>query len=106
MVYNNEQLSLAQQSGLGVTLGPVTVSDIGQADDVALISNDLHSLQCLLDLSLFYCQKYHITLSRGKTKLQAFSNKISEFEAHFAQSCCNLYIQGDMIKFVDYQFGN
>ena len=87
-------------------IGPVTVSDIGQADDVALISNDLHSLQCLLDLSLFYCQKYHVSLSPVKTKPKAFSNKRSEFEAHLAHSCCNLNIHGDMTKLVDDQFGN
>ena len=51
-VYNNEQLNDAQESEFGVPLGPVTVSGIGQADDVALLSNDLHALQGLLDLSL------------------------------------------------------
>ena len=47
-VSNNEQLEIAQKSCLGVPLGPVTISAIGQADDVVLASNDLYSLQGLL----------------------------------------------------------
>ena len=65
-VYNNEQLDVAQDSGLGVPLGPVVVSAVGQADDVALVANDLCSLQGLLDLSLLYCDKYHVSLSLTK----------------------------------------
>ena len=42
-VYNNEQLQVAQNSRFGVPIGPVTISSIGQADDVALISNNIHS---------------------------------------------------------------
>ena len=53
-VNNNETLDIAQKSGLSVPLGPTTISGIGQADDVALLSNDLYSLQALLDLSLQY----------------------------------------------------
>ena len=77
-IYNNEQLNLAQESGFGVPLGPVTISGLGQADDVALISNNLNALQGLLDLSLYYCRKYHVSLSTEKTKLQVFSAKSSE----------------------------
>ena len=73
-VYNNEQLKLAQSSKFGIEIGPVTISSIGQADDVALVSDDLHALQGLLDLSLYFCRKKHVTLSPGKTKLQAFTS--------------------------------
>ena len=52
-VYNNEQLSLAQDSQFGVPLGPVIISALGQADDVVLLANSLHALQRLLDLSLY-----------------------------------------------------
>ena len=100
-IYNNEQLNLAQDSELGVPLGPVTISGIGQADDVALLSNDLHSLQGLLDLSLYYCEKYHVSLSPGKTKLQVYSAKNSELEASIAQSTSILNISGEPVKFVD-----
>ena len=77
-VYNNEQVQIAQDSELGVQLGgvqPQVVSAVAQADDVCLLSNNIHSLQNLLQLSLSYCNKYQVTLSSEKTKLQAFSNK-------------------------------
>ena len=42
-VFGQEQLHAAQQSGLGVRLGPLVVSGIGQADDTALVTNNLHN---------------------------------------------------------------
>ena len=98
-VYNNEQLTLAQDSELGIPLGPVTVSAIGQADDVVLISNDLHSLQSLLDLSLYYCSKYNVSLGHDKTKLQVFSSRSSELEASIAKSTSILNIDGEFLSF-------
>ena len=100
-VYNNEQLGLAQESDFGVQLGPVTVSALGQADDVALISDNLHALQGLLDLSLYYCEKYHVKLSSEKTKLQVFSLKTSKLEAFTAQATSQLNIYGQKISFVE-----
>ena len=69
-VYNNEQLKLAESSKFGIEIGPITVSSIGQADDVALIADNPTSLQGLLDLSSYFCKKKHVKLSPGKTKLQ------------------------------------
>ena len=61
-VYNNSQLETAQESKLGVDLGnkddSLVISAIGQADDVALVSNDGYALQTLLYLSLFYCERH------------------------------------------------
>ena len=36
-IFAREQLHLLQESRLGVQLGPVTVSGIGQADDTAIV---------------------------------------------------------------------
>ena len=41
ITYNNEQLDVAQESGLGVHLHDVHVGSVGQADDVALLSADI-----------------------------------------------------------------
>ena len=100
-VNNNETLDIAQKSGLSVPLGPTTISGIGQADDVALVSNDLHALQALLDLSLQYCEKYHVSLSSEKTKLQVYSGKSSETEAFLGKATSLLNISGHQIAFVD-----
>ena len=69
---NNVQLTMAQQSGLGADLGSATVSAIGQADDTVLQSHSLHQLNSLVQLTVDYCQSYHVELVAEKTKLLAF----------------------------------
>ena len=70
---NNEQLSVAQQSQLGLDMGGVVVSAIGQADDSCLISDCIYKLQLLLNLTVEYCTKYHVELVPEKTKLLCFT---------------------------------
>ena len=48
---------------LGVNMGEVVVSSIGQADDTALVSNCLLKLAGLLQLAVEYCQDYHVELT-------------------------------------------
>ena len=52
-IFGKEQLHLAQQSSLGVKIGNIVISSVGLADDTALISNDIHHLYYLLELSNF-----------------------------------------------------
>ena len=68
-LYNNEQLKSAQDSKLGVNIGSGVISAIGQADDVLLVSESLHSLQLLVYLTEQYCLKYRVLLEPSKTKL-------------------------------------
>ena len=68
-IYNNEQLVSAQKSGFGTSIFGFPVAAVGQADDTALISNNIHQLQHLLNLSVLYCNKHQVLLSPGKTKL-------------------------------------
>ena len=65
--------------GLGTTILGIPVAGVGQADNTALVSSDLHQLQCLLDLSLEYCKKHQVQLSAVKTKLMIFCNKETEY---------------------------
>ena len=78
-LYNNEQLRSAQDSGLGTAVSGVPVAAVGQADDTALLSNDIHQLQCLLNLSIQYCNKHQVQLSAAKTKLLVFSKKETDY---------------------------
>ena len=88
-IYNNEQLREAQNSGLGSSLGggdravggdgDLHVAAVGQADDSALCSNDLHRLQYLLNLTTNYCSKYQVELSATKTKLLVYSAKKTDY---------------------------
>ena len=59
---NNDQLTVAQHSNLGIDIQSSIISAIGQADDSALQANDIHSLQNLLILTLEYCKRYNVTL--------------------------------------------
>ena len=85
---NNVQLSTAQKSGLGLNIGSVVVSAIGQADDTVLISDCLTKLYGLLYLAVEYCSKYHVELVPKKTKLLAFTPK-SQAKLVEIQKICN-----------------
>ena len=98
-VYNNEQLDTAQESGLGVPLHDVHVGSVGQADDCALLADNLSSLQNLLTLTIDYCKKYHVMLAPEKTKLLAFSAPRHKTQVQFAKLTSNMKIGDTEIKF-------
>ena len=103
-VYNNEQLNIAQESGLGVDLGgtqPLVVSAVGQADDVCLVSNNIHSLKSLMELSLAYCRRHFITLNADKTKLQAFSNTSTFLQAYYDSLISQVEVNNESIDFAE-----
>ena len=58
-LYNSAQLNSGNEALLGVNVGPVHVASIGQADDVVLLSDNIHNLSNLLQLSLDYCDNHH-----------------------------------------------
>ena len=72
---NNIELLLTQNSGLGVHIGPIHIASIGQADDVALVSNCIFKLQALLHLAMEYASAYHVTMVAEKTKLLCYTPK-------------------------------
>ena len=59
-IYNNEQITTAQDSGLGVNIKDINIAAIGQADEVVLLSQDLFFLNQILTLTKDYCEKYHV----------------------------------------------
>ena len=98
-IFGKEQLSTAQSSKLGVDLGGHVISAIGQADDIVLISNCLHSLQNLLKLSLAFCKKNHIELCIGKTKLLAIGSPSMKFSIDYYKLTSPVNINGLKIPF-------
>ena len=66
-IHNNEQVTTAQLSGLGVQVESEHVASVAQADDDALLTNDIFQLQHLFQLSLNYSEKYQVELSSIKT---------------------------------------
>ena len=98
------------KSKLGVPLSEdLVVSGVGQADDVCLLSNDLFSLNNLLQLTLNYCQQFHIELRADKTKLLmisprnnntlTFSNPLTIYDQNIAD-------QAEHVGFVRSPYGN
>ena len=96
---NNDQLTVAQHSNLGIDMQSSIISAIGQADDSALQANDIHSLQNLLILTLEYCERYNVTLVPEKTKLLAFTPPGSEMEVEYAKIISPVNINGKFIPF-------
>ena len=101
ITYNNEQLDVAQQSQLGIHLHDLHVGAVGHADDVLLISDDILLLKHLLQLSLDYCQKYHVTLAADKTKLVAFSAPHQQHLVNYQKIISPIEINDTPINFVN-----
>ena len=101
-IYGKSQLQMAQGSALGVELfRDLIISAIGQADDTLLVSNSLHSLQNLLQLSLYYCAKYNVELCPEKTKLQVISTKNMSSEVSYLKEFSPVIMNGVKLKFHD-----
>ena len=102
-LYNNEQFTVAQKSNFGVSIGPITVSSVGQADDAALVSSDFNNLGHLLHLTMKYCEDYHVEMTPEKTKLLVFSPKSSPDSKYtdYFKSCNFLHINDVPLSFVD-----
>ena len=100
-IFSQEQLETAQKSLLGVTLGPLTVSGIGQADDSALVSNNIHHLYFLLHLTKIFCQKYHVKLCPEKTKLQVYSTENMKQLVDYAKCVNPITVNNMNIDFTD-----
>ena len=97
-VFGKEQLELAQKSSLGVPLGNLTISGIGQADDTLLLTNNIQKLFYLLELTKLFCSKYQVELCAEKTKLQAFSTKSTAFSVTLSMAANTIKINGNDIK--------
>ena len=100
-IFGEEQLTTAQLSSLGVSLGEITVSGIGQADDTVLISNKIQNLMYLLHLTKTFCSKYQVKLCSEKTKLQVFATKDLALSAAYAKSINPIEINNKKIEFSD-----
>ena len=101
-IYGKSQLQMAQNSSLGVALAPdLTISGISQADDTLLVSNNLHNLQNLLQLTLYYCSKYNVELCAEKTVLQVFATKKMKTEIDYLKEFSPVTLEGIKLEFCD-----
>ena len=100
-VFGKEQLATAQESGLGVTLGPLTVGGVGLADDTALLANNIHDLLYLLHLTNVFCSKYHVNLCSEKTKLQVYQTKNMNFQVDYVKNTVPVKVNEETIHFTE-----
>jgi hypothetical protein len=96
---NNAELKTAQLSQLGVHLGPVHVASIGQADDVALVSNCPYKLNGLLALAMQYAADSHITMVPEKTKLLCYTPRGREADAMYWEAVSPVTMAGLTVPF-------
>ena len=95
-IYNNPLLESLQASKQGVFLGNnLTISAIGQADDVVVSSNNIYMLYNLLVLALDYCKKFNVQLCADKTKLLMYADKT------FLVPLNPIIINGEQVEFND-----
>ena len=80
-------------------LGKLIISSIGQADDTALISNDIHKLFYLLELTKIFCSKYQVELGEEKTKLQVFFTRKMAHSVAISKATSAIEIGGERISF-------
>ena len=93
------QLDDAQLSGVGVDLGSIVISAIGQADDVILCSNNIDCLRLLVTLTEIYCSKYRVKLFPSKTKLLGYSSPNKKHLLYLAKIVNPVTIAGLPVKF-------
>ena len=98
-LYNNQQLDTAQLSGLGVDLGSVVISAIGQADDVILCTNNIDNLRLLVTLTEKYCRKFRVKLVPAKTKLLGYSTPTKKHLLYLAKIVNPVTIDGQPVAF-------
>ena len=99
-LYNNEQLYRAQNSCLGVDIKSSTVSAIGQADDVILVSDDIFNLKLLVRLTLDYCANYRVKLVPSKIKLLPVYHKRHLPLVDYAEIVNSISIDDTDVQFV------
>ena len=101
-IYAKEQLHNAQKSELGIKLGEnVIISAIGQADDTALVSNNLNNIQYLLSITENFCKRFNVKICADKTKLLVYHTKDLVSKVKYAKMTNKLTIDGETVPFVD-----
>ena len=98
-LYNNEQLTSAQSSKLGVDIKSSVISAVGQADDVVHVANTVDDLNLLVTITEAYCKKYRVKLVPSKTKLLVFANNEHKSKVNLAKLLNPIKIDNIPVKF-------
>ena len=77
----------------------VHVASVGQADDVALVSNDPHKLQGLILLAMQYASDYHIQMVPEKTKLLCYTPQGQDSDTRYWKTVSPIFMDNVRIPF-------
>ena len=80
-------------------MGGVHVASIGQADDVALVSNDPHQLQGLLHLAMEYATDHHIEKVPEKTNLLCYTPRGQQLNTTYWKDVSPVSMSGHPVPF-------
>jgi hypothetical protein len=98
---NSPELTVTQQSMLGVIMGSVHVASIGQADDLAFTSNTIDGIQGLLYLAMELANKHHNVKVPEKTKLLCYTPRGQGPHTRYWMDVAPLQMSGKTVPFVD-----
>ena len=79
----------------------VHCANVGLADDVALLSDDIHKLQCILQLAMDYANEYHVEMVPEKTKLLCFTPRGQDLDTYYWRVVSPISMNGRRIGFSD-----
>ena len=96
---NNKELIVTQMSQLGLKLGDLHCASVGQADDVALLSDNIHRLQCILQLAMDYASEYHVEMVPEKTKLLCYTPHGQTLDTYYWQVVSPISMNGVRVSF-------
>ena len=96
---NNKELTITQDSQLGLHMGDVHVASVGQADDVAFLSPSIHQLHCVLQLAMQYAAEYHVEMVPEKTKLLCYTPRGQDMSTYYWREASQMSMGGKKIEF-------
>ena len=67
--YLNPCLVALNDSNLGFSIGPISISAVSVADDTYLLASSPRALQAILNIADFFAKRYRIIFNADKTKL-------------------------------------
>ena len=92
---------MTHASNLGLAMGSAHVASIGHSDDIALLNENIHSLQCLVHLAMEYVEKSFVEMVPEKNKLLCFTPRGQVMVSYYWSVARPVSLGGYCISFTD-----
>ena len=90
---------MRQMSQLGLKVGDLHCASVGQADDVPLLSDNIHRLQCILHFAMDYAIEYHVEIVPEKNKLLCYTPSGQTLDTSYWKVVSPISMNGVRISF-------